>query len=621
MVPNTALGHYFFSLQEHTSLNRMQVGYRAISLSELHLEGFPLPTAFAISNSFLNDIAEANHLFDFLERMFSTPHWNHPEYIAQESAAIQQHILQLRLPEKIVAAFTQAYTHWWEEKFFAIRPSFIHPQVNADHLSELHVQGESNVLESILKVWARMYQIQELSARAEEWKMGIKIPAALVLQEMVTAQTSGWAIAERNKHGQYISLFSHWGITEFQPHQKEDFDRFTVDVKSKEITDRHIQVKKHQYIHHQGRLDQVLVPLSKQAAASLTEQEALEIAELVERIQKKHFEPMRIEWAVTPSKVFLLDVRSVVEADTAKKITPKLFSTAKVSSPLTLVAHLDSLARIPQGGEHAHAVVVAHPEEVFQSYGANPFRFLEKNKGTALTGYIKEVLLRLHQKFPHQSVFYTTHNFASSYFNEPGHSSKMAEENPEYGYRGAIQIVHNYGLLDREIDAIEQVIRQTKAQYKLVLPFVRTVAELSIILKHIDKKLPKRPPELEIWMKASTVENFIHIDQYARQKVDGIILDLPQLFVQAYGLDPTNEDLLKLYAVDISLLQSFLHQVREKTHQLDMKLYVDMGRYQPEILETVTELQFAGVCVRPQDIERVKRHATDPDRAQRKEDN
>ncbi len=578
-----------------------QLGRRVSKLLELNAHQLPVPRSNVLSISFLENLFTENKLEVKFRWLLEHLNWQEQQQVTDTSLELQTLIKQIHWPVAAQAEILKHHQSWMTTEFLAVRPSFIHDQARG-RFSILDIQGEANLIESILQLWANLYQPELLSQRWREWQQGIHIPAAILIQKMIQSTVSGFAqiFFSPTIQQPQANIYAGWGVTTKAQHQKKVMDEYVVNLKTSEVVSQYINLKQHEYIHRLDQLDKKNVPYTKQAIACLMKPEIQTLTEIFKNIYlvigKNRDEILEVEWAYDGKNFFLLHIAAKLAQQVIQKklITtplvanptnpnpslPKLYlfnTTANPASP----TQNDSITGLCFASDSWWLNQQAHPKALFEDGQAH---------------YLKHRLLQsLHTYFQHhlhRQIWYRPQTLNSLQLRqlEQGNEYEDSEINPWLGYRGGLKMLHEAASFDFELDILSDFSQETETEIQLLLPWVRSSEELQLLYKHITLAPVEQVHHLKIWLECSTPENLLNIHHYADVPIQGIVVNLDELSQLLFGLDPTNQTVLNYYSTDFLLLHSMLKAVanRLKTFHKPMILQSRQSSHQiMSLLEAV----------------------------------
>ena len=155
--------------------------------------------------------------------------------------------------------------------------------------------------------------------------------------------------------------------------------------------------------------------------------------------------------------------------------------STKIYAILSDPAQATAVAAQPVDG-----VGLLRAEFMIAGLGEHPAAMEAAGRGGEFTAKLAAELTKFAAAFAPRPVIYRTSDFKSNEYRDlkGGEAFEPHEENPMLGYRGVARYLAEPRLFRRELDAIKQV-RLDHPNVWLMLPFVRTVAELQGAIKLI----------------------------------------------------------------------------------------------------------------------------------------
>ncbi|MFO8143326.1 MAG: phosphoenolpyruvate synthase [Dehalococcoidales bacterium] len=198
-------------------------------------------------------------------------------------------------------------------------------------------------------------------------------------------------------------------------------------------------------------------------------------------------------------------------------------------------------------------------EFMVANIGEHPRQMLRQKRGAVFSDRLAEGIMAFTRAFSPRPVVYRTNDFKTNEYRalKGGEKYEEIEENPMLGYRGASRYIKDIDVFRLELEAIKKV-RQSYTNLWVMIPFVRTVSELSRTLEVMVEEGLERSEDFKIWMMVEVPSNIILMEKFLACGVDGISIGSNDLTQLTLGIDRDNEVLADSFderdeAVTISL--------------------------------------------------------------------
>lgn len=318
--------------KEHNSV----VGKKCANLGEMIRMGLPVPPGFAISidmyRKFLTDTGASQELSEFVAQLGDLKNFDITA-IDQISHTIQEIIERKKMPAEIETQIRENYERLCQRTGISkvavsVRSAGVESRPGMFE-TYLNVKGIEKVLEKVKKVWASAYTSRAIAFRLNKGLPLLGDELGVAVLKMVNACASGIGFTVDPILGDdtKVVLESNWGLGEGVVSGEGSVDRFVIDKKSLEVSERVIGEKSRHVVSKGIGADWEEVPLEKRSVPCLNDPEIKEIARLAIEIEQKLGCPQDIEWAIDmdfpfPKNIFLLQTRP------AKVVAKKLESTS-----------------------------------------------------------------------------------------------------------------------------------------------------------------------------------------------------------------------------------------------------------------------------------------------------
>jgi pyruvate,water dikinase len=241
-------------------------------------------------------------------------------------------------------------------------------------------------------------------------------------------------------------------------------------------------------------------------------------------------------------------------------------------------------------------------EFIVAQIGEHPQYMISQKRGNEFTDKLYEGINAFAKAFDPRPVVYRTTDFKTNEYKElkGGGEYEKPEENPMLGYRGASRYITEVEVFRLEVDAIKRV-REKHKNLWVMIPFVRTVNEMSETKKLLESLGLKRSEDFKLWMMVEVPSNIFLIEQFIDVGIDGISIgsnDLTQLIL---GIDRDSEKLATTFderneAVMIALEKAIK---TAKAKGITSSICGQAPSVYPELTEKLVEWGITSVSVSP----------------------
>ena len=183
-------------------------------------------------------------------------------------------------------------------------------------------------------------------------------------------------------------------------------------------------------------------------------------------------------------------------------------------------------------------------EFIIAQIGEHPRYMISQGRGDEFVDKLTAGVTRFAKAFHPRPVVYRTTDFKTNEYRnlKGGEDYESIEENPMIGYRGCSRYVAEGDIFKMEIDMIKR-IRQQYNNLWIMIPFVRTVEQMSKIIQKLKQEGLNSSRDFKIWMMVEVPSNVFLIDEFIDIGINGVSIgsnDLTQLIL---GIDRDNPKL------------------------------------------------------------------------------
>lgn len=286
---------------------------------------------------------------------------------------------------------------------------------------------------------------------------------------------------------------------------------------------------------------------------------------------------------------------------------PSLTPQAKIKTTTKLYVNLAEPELAEKvASRDVDGVGLLRAEFIVAQIGEHPRYMIAQGRQAEFVDKLAEGVTTFAKAFNPRPVVYRTTDFKTNEYRnlKGGEDYEDVEENPMLGYRGCSRYVHELDVFKLEIEMIKGV-RQNYKNLWVMIPFVRTVAELARLVRILKDEGLRSAEDFKLWMMVEVPSNIFLIDEFIDVGIDGISIgsnDLTQLIL---GIDRDNPKLAEEFdernpAVMIALEKAIKASVARR---VTASICGQAPSVYPELTEKLVEWGITSVSVSPDAIE------------------
>jgi len=241
-------------------------------------------------------------------------------------------------------------------------------------------------------------------------------------------------------------------------------------------------------------------------------------------------------------------------------------------------------------------------EFIVAQIGEHPQYMIKQKRGDEFVEKLYHGINLFAQAFDPRPVVYRTTDFKTNEYREltGGQEYESEEENPMIGYRGASRYITDIDVFKLELEAIKKVRREHKNLW-VMIPFVRTVDELSRTKKIMEAEGLKRSADFKLWMMVEVPSNVLILEKFLEVGIDGISIgsnDLTQLIL---GIDRDSEKLADTFDERNEAVMVALERVIKVSKKMGVTASIcgQAPSVYPELTEKLVEWGITSVSISP----------------------
>ncbi len=302
-----------FSCTDNISIQ--EVGGKAKSLILMTLKGFQVPPGFVL----------LTHFFEpWIEQLTSSPEW-HAALLAdgpvlvQITKALKAQCQDLQFTEQQQAALNdalQSFRPIQAGHSFAVRSSS--PEEDLENASfaggyETRLGVKEEVIESaILHSFASLFDKRVFLYKREQGIPTDRVRFAVIIQQQVDADSSGVAFSINPVNNCYDEVYinANYGLGETVVSGTVESDQYVIDRLARKVVE--MKVGRSGMVARLNSTGGIIqTQRGVEIGPSLTEEQALAVADLADRLEAVFEKPIDFEWAYSGDKLYLLQARPI----------------------------------------------------------------------------------------------------------------------------------------------------------------------------------------------------------------------------------------------------------------------------------------------------------------------
>lgn len=318
-APSTDTGSSPFvrSFQQLGKDDTAVAGGKGANLGELSRAGFPVPPGFVITAqaylAALDDWGARERMRAIVEGVNA----DDPAALAKASEELRGIVKAAGVPVRVCQPVLTAYRQLGKNVRVAVRSSATSEDTGGTSFAGMNetftnVQGERELLDKVLQCWMSVWGQRVIAYRASQ-KLNEEPAIAVVVQQMVDSDCAGvvFTADPATSDESRLVIEAAFGLGEVVVSGQVEPDTYVVAKQGPRILEVHTGVKSHKLVRGPDGNERVELSPEEAGARVLGEQQILELAKLAMRVEEHYGAPQDIEWALSESKLYLVQSRPI----------------------------------------------------------------------------------------------------------------------------------------------------------------------------------------------------------------------------------------------------------------------------------------------------------------------
>lgn len=292
-------------------------GGKGASLGEMTQAAIPVPPGFVVlADAFERFLVEAD-LNQELDTIFHTVNNQEIRTVDLASERIRLLITGAKMPEDIAQTIRDNFKQL-DAQYVAVRSSATAEDgataAWAGQLETYLNTTEEDLIENVQKCWASLFTPRAIFYRFEKGMHGSKISVAVVVQKMVQSEVSGIAFSVHPVTEDYNQLIieAGFGLGEAIVSGQVTPDSYVIEKQPRRIIDKNVTYQgRALWRGANGGNEWRELSEAEGNKPALTDEQALELAELVLKIERHYGFPCDIEWAFEAGTFYITQSRPI----------------------------------------------------------------------------------------------------------------------------------------------------------------------------------------------------------------------------------------------------------------------------------------------------------------------
>ncbi len=252
-------------------------------------------------------------------------------------------------------------------------------------------------------------------------------------------------------------------------------------------------------------------------------------------------------------------------------------------------------------------------EFIIARLGEHPRNFINTGRQDEYVRRLSEGMRKIASAFDPRPVIYRATDFKTNeYANLTGGDLyEPDEENPMIGYRGAARYIREPDLFELELRALERV-REDHPNLHLMIPFVRTPAEMAQVVRQIDdyglQRNAAAPGGFQLWMMVEVPSNVLLLDDFIDCGIDGVSIGSNDLTQLTLGIDRDSERFADSFDErNPAVLKSIEHVITTaKRRGITVSVCGQGPSEHPDLAQRLVDWGITSISVTPDVIEQTR---------------
>ena len=328
------------------------VGGKGANLGEMYNLGIPVPNGFVVTASAYFQFVKDNNLKKIIADILKTTDVDQPDQLLTASKKIKNIIKKSPLPESLAFEIMANYKKLAGIIGISNVPVAVRSSATAEDSADasfagqqetfLNVIGESNVVNRVRDCWASLFTPRSIFYRVKKKYDHFKVGVAVPIQKQIQSEISGimFTVDPVSNNKNQIIIETIWGLGEYIVQGQVTPDQIIFDKSNWTIVSKNHVLQDVMLVKSDRETHEVPVPKSKQNKPKISDQVAVKIAKIGQKLHNHYGKPQDIEFAIQKDHIYIVQTRPITTIisnqktlDGQSKITVKPDLIGESASP------------------------------------------------------------------------------------------------------------------------------------------------------------------------------------------------------------------------------------------------------------------------------------------------
>ena len=319
------------------------VGGKGANLGEMYNLGIPVPNGFVVTASAYFQFFKDNKLKTVIADILKTTDVDDPNQLLTASKKIIAIIKKAPVSEPLAIEIMKSYKQLSGAGGLGNVPVAVRTSATSEDTLDasfagqgetfLNVIGESNVIKRVRDCWASLFTPRSIFYQVKKHYDHFKIGVAVPVQKLVQSEISGimFTVNPVSNNKNQIIIETVWGLGEYIVQGRVTPDQIILDKSNWTVVSKTQASQDVQLIKSDHETKEVTVPKSKQKKPKITDEFAIRIAKIGQKLHNHYGKAQDIEFAIEKNKIFIVQTRPITTIvsnqktlDDQKKIVSKV---------------------------------------------------------------------------------------------------------------------------------------------------------------------------------------------------------------------------------------------------------------------------------------------------------